>query len=52
MKEYAVSYTPCQEVGTVIYVSVNETFLGAIVIADTVKEPMFTRSNHFNYKKL
>ena len=38
MKEYAVSYTPCQEVGTVIYVSINETFLGAIVIADTVKE--------------
>lgn len=38
MKEKGISYTPCENAGTVVYVAVEGTCAGAIVIADTVKE--------------
>ncbi len=38
MKEKNISYTPCYEMGTVVYLARENKFLGAIVIADEIKE--------------
>lgn len=38
MKENAVSYEPCEHTGTVVYVAREGTFVGSIVISDTVKD--------------
>lgn len=39
MKENGISYQPCMNTaGTVVYVAKEETFAGAIVISDTVKD--------------
>lgn len=38
MQESGISYTPCGEPGTVVYVACGNTFAGAVVISDTVKE--------------
>jgi Cd2+/Zn2+-exporting ATPase len=37
MQEQGVSFTPAQEVGTVVYVAREGTYLGCVVIADQVK---------------
>jgi Cd2+/Zn2+-exporting ATPase len=37
MQEQGVSFTPTQEVGTVVYVAREGTYLGCVVIADQVK---------------
>ncbi len=38
MKHYAIDYKPYKSVGTVVYMAVEGTFAGTIVIADTIKE--------------
>lgn len=38
MKIRNISYEPCTQPGTVVYVAQEEKFLGAIVISDTIKE--------------
>ena len=38
MKENGISYQPCDNMGTVIYVARNQQYLGAVVISDTIKD--------------
>ena len=38
MKVAKIEYTPCSEIGTVVYVAKEERFLGFIVISDEIKE--------------
>lgn len=38
MKQYGISYVPCEKSGTVVYVARDGIFAGSIVIADTLKE--------------
>ena len=38
MKQQNISYTTCKSRGTVIYVAVNGSFAGSIVISDRIKE--------------
>lgn len=38
LKKYNISYTPCTDAGTVIYVARDGHFLGSIVISDAVKD--------------
>ena len=38
MDELCVSYTPCNDVGTVVYVAVDGVFKGSVTIADEPKE--------------
>ena len=37
MKEKNIEYTKCNEIGTIIYVAINNKFAGYIVIADKIK---------------
>lgn len=37
MVEYGVSYDACNDIGTVLYIAIDEVFAGHIVIADKVK---------------
>ena len=38
MEEKQIQYTKCDDIGTVLYVAINNKFAGYIVIADKVKE--------------
>lgn len=38
MEEHKVRYTPQQEVGTAIYIAVNNEYKGCILVADMIKE--------------
>lgn len=38
MKKYAIFYEPCEHPGTVVYVAREGTFVGSIVISDTIKD--------------
>lgn len=38
MNKYQIEFEPCRSTGTVVYVAVEETFAGTIVIADTIKD--------------
>lgn len=38
MQENQISYTKCDEIGTVLYVAIENTYAGYIVIADKIKE--------------
>jgi Cd2+/Zn2+-exporting ATPase len=38
MRDEAISFEPLAEIGTVVYVALNGTYLGALVIADQIKE--------------
>ena len=38
MKEKNIEYTKCNEIGTIIYVAINNKFAGYILIADKIKE--------------
>ena len=38
LKEKQISYEPCKEIGTVLYVAINGMYVGYILIADTIKE--------------
>lgn len=41
MREYRVKYTKSKEVGTVIYVAIDNQFVGFIIIADKIKEDAY-----------
>ena len=38
LKKHDIEFDPCNENGTVVYIAINGTYAGAIVISDTVKE--------------
>ena len=38
MRDNSISYTPCTEVGTIVYVARENEFLGWVLIADSIKE--------------
>lgn len=38
MKKHHISYTPCKEIGTTLYVAIDQAYAGYIVIADTIKQ--------------
>lgn len=38
MKSESIFYTPCKNMGTVVYVACNGVFEGAVVISDTIKD--------------
>lgn len=38
MNRYHIAFSPCNSIGTVVYVALENTFAGSIVIADTIKE--------------
>ena len=38
MKKQSIAYEPCESAGTIVYVGQEQTFLGTLVISDTVKE--------------
>ena len=41
MKEKNIYYTPCNEIGTILYVTINNKYVGYILIADKIKEDSF-----------
>ncbi len=38
MEQKNITYTKCQEIGTILYVAIEEQFVGYIVIADEIKK--------------
>ena len=38
LNENQISFTPCEEIGTVVYVAINGVYAGYILIADKIKE--------------
>ncbi len=38
LNENQISFTPCEEIGTVVYVAINGVYAGYILIADRIKE--------------
>ncbi|BBF43223.1 lead, cadmium, zinc and mercury transporting ATPase [Lachnospiraceae bacterium KM106-2] len=38
MEQFQISYEPCKEIGTIVYVAKGNTYLGSLVIADEIKE--------------
>ena len=38
MQEKNIKYTKCNEVGTIVYIAINNKFVGYIVISDEIKE--------------
>ncbi len=41
MKEKNISYIPCNEIGTILYVAIDNKYAGYILIADKIKEDTF-----------
>ena len=41
MQEYGIEYKKCKDMGTVIYVAIDNVFAGSIVIADKIKEDAY-----------
>ena len=55
MKEYNIKYQKSKEVGTVIYVAINNEFVGTILIADKIKDDSYKAVKLFknnNVKKI
>ena len=38
MQKKGISYTKCEDIGTIVYVAIDEQFVGTIVISDKIKE--------------
>lgn len=38
MEQYQISYEPTNTVGTIVYLAMNNEYLGSLVISDTIKE--------------
>ncbi|GEK91148.1 heavy metal translocating P-type ATPase [Alkalibacterium kapii] len=38
MERFSIDYTKAQDSGTLVYVAVNETYMGHLLISDTIKE--------------
>ena len=41
MEEKNISYTPCDEIGTILYVAIDNKYAGFILIADKIKDDSF-----------
>lgn len=41
MKEKNISYTPCNEIGTILYVAIDNKYAGYILISDKIKPDSF-----------
>ena len=41
MKENNIYYTPCNEIGTILYVAIDNKYAGHILISDKIKEDSF-----------
>ena len=41
MKEKNISYIPCNEIGTILYIAIDNKYVGYILIADKIKEDSF-----------
>src|SRR5699024_3168062 len=55
MKEYNIKYQKSKEVGTIIYVAINNEFAGTILIADKIKDNSYKAIKLFknnNVKKI
>ena len=48
MRDNGISYTPCTEVGTIVYVARGNEFLGWVLIADSIKEGTKTALEHLH----
>ena len=48
MRDNGISYTPCTEVGTIVYVAREKEFLGWVLIADSIKEGTKTALEHLH----
>ena len=48
MCDNSISYTPCTEVGTIVYVARENEFLGWVLIADSIKEGTKTALEHLH----
>ena len=38
MQEKGISYTKCEDIGTIVYVAIDEQFVGTVVISDKIKQ--------------
>lgn len=38
MNEHQISYTKCNDIGTILYVAIERKYVGYVLIADTIKE--------------
>ena len=38
MKEKGISYTKCEDIGTIVYVAIERQFVGTVVISDKIKQ--------------
>ena len=41
MQEKNISYIPCNEIGTILYIAIDNKYVGYILIADKIKEDSF-----------
>lgn len=41
MQEYKIEYEKCKSLGTIVYVAINDEFVGSIVIADKIKDDAY-----------
>ncbi len=41
MKKYNIEYIKCEEIGTVLYIAINNKFVGSILIADKIKKDSY-----------
>ena len=48
MRDNSISYTPCTEVGTIVYVARENEFLGWVLIADSIKAGTKTALEHLH----
>ena len=48
MRDNGISYTPCTEVGTIVYVARGNEFLGWVLIADSIKAGTKTALEHLH----
>lgn len=48
MRDNGISYTPCTEVGTIVYVARENEFLGWVLIADSIKAGTKTALEHLH----
>ncbi|MCI8759620.1 MAG: cadmium-translocating P-type ATPase [Clostridia bacterium] len=53
MQNKQISYQKCEEIGTILYVAIDEKYVGYLVIADRIKKDakqtiQFLKANHMN----
>ena len=54
MIEYNIDYIKSNDIGTVIYIAIDKTFAGTIIISDKIKEDAYKAVKEFrenNVKK-